>query len=87
MSVPIHTHPKGNPTVIVIAAASENRLQIDATHLPALIGSFLDAKRQEISPKSVVNYGIDFEPVTAWNSAQPCARICWRLSISLAGPE
>ncbi len=71
MQVQIYTYPKGIPAVITIAPPADVQRQLDATHMPALIAAFLDAKRQEIAAKSLVNYTIDLEPFVTWYNLQP----------------
>lgn len=68
--IPIYHDPKGNSTVIAISPPSQVTRQIDATHLTALIDAFLDAKRHEVSAKSLTNYQIDLAPFATWWQAQ-----------------
>ncbi len=70
MSIPIHSNPKGTPTVITIAAPSAVRQQLDATHLADLVHAFIEAKRAIVSPKSLTNYQIDLAPFLTWWRAQ-----------------
>ena len=70
MSIYIHTQPKAETAVIIIAPPTQAQRQLDATHMLELIAAFLEAKRSEIAPKSLVNYTIDLEPFITWYSVQ-----------------
>jgi integrase len=64
--IDIVAYPKGHPTMIHIAAPADNVRAINATHLTALVQSFLETKRQTLSAKSYTNYVIDLAPFLQW---------------------